>query len=216
MKVNSSSKINKYRNHNSVVNRMTSSSASSAVTPVDRVEPVQNNPALLSYNSLMASDQFYDNLADLRTEYKKFYHDQRELEKALEDMDEDKECLCENLRQLVEKYNIALSSLKMFDQQFGTRYRLDVEELLRKFKRNLSEVGVTINENATLAFEVDKFRESIIDSNDALKFLFRPIRGLIIKLHRAFTNIKIPENDDIQYYEHEGRVYNGMITDERI
>lgn len=216
MKVRPSTKINKYRNHNSVVNRMTSASTSSAVTPVDPVDPVQNNPALLSYNSLMASDQFYDNLAELQMEYKKFYHDQRELEKALDDMDEDKECLCENLKQLVEKYNIALGSLKMFDKQFGTRYRLDVEELLNEFKKNLSEIGVTINENASLAFEVDKFRESIMDSNDALKFLFRPIRGLIIKLHRAFTNIKIPENEDFYYYEDEGRAYNGMITDERI
>lgn len=215
MKTRSSNRIAKYRAHNSVVNRMTRANSSSAVTPVDRVEPVSNNPALVSYNSLMASDQFYDNLADLQEEYRKFYHDQQELEKALDNMEQDKECLCDNMKELVEKYNLALNSLKKFDEQFGTNHRESIENLLGEFKKSLLNVGVTITENAILEFDEMSFRESVRESNDALKFLFRPIKGLIINLHRAFQNIEIPE-DEAFNYGNDGMNFNGMITDEEI
>lgn len=215
MKMRPSNRIEKYRNHNSLVNRMTNISSNSAVTKVDPVDPVSNNPALISYNSLMASDQFYDKLDELQDEYRKFYHDQQELEKALENMDERKECLCENLKELVEKYNLALNSLKKFDEQFGTNHRKNIEELLKEFKESLSNIGVTITKNAILEFNEEIFKNSVRESNDALRFLFRPIRGLIIKLHRAFRNINIPKDEGFNY-ENEEINYSGMITDEEI
>lgn len=215
MKTRPSNRIAKYRNHNSVVNRMTNVNSSSAVTPVDPVDPVSNNTALISYNSLMASDQFYDNLAELQEEYRRFYHDQQELEKALDNMDEEKECLCENMKELVEKYNLAINSLKKFDEQFGTNHRDKIEKLLKEFKRSLSSIGVTITENAILEFDIESFKESVRESNDALKFLFRPIKGLIIKLHRAFQNINIPEDEEFNYGSNSMN-YNGMITDEEV
>lgn len=215
MKMRPSNRIEKYRNHNSLVNRMTNISSNSAVTKVDPVDPVSNNPALISYNSLMASDQFYDKLDELQDEYRKFYHDQQELEKALENMDERKECLCENLKELVEKYNLALNSLKKFDEQFGTNHRKNIEELLKEFKESLSNIGVTITKDAILEFNEEIFKNSVRESNDALRFLFRPIRGLIIKLHRAFRNINIPKDEGFNY-ENEEINYSGMITDEEI
>lgn len=215
MKTRPSNRIEKYRNHNSVVNRMTNIGANSAVTRVDPVDPISNNPALISYNSLMASDQFYDKLDELQEEYRRFYHDQQELEKALENMDERKECLCDNLKELVEKYNLALSSLKKFDEQFGTNHRIKIEELLKEFRGNLSNIGVTITENAILEFNEVKFKDSVRESSDALKFLFRPIRGLVIKLHRAFKNINIPKDEGFNYKNEEIN-YRGMITDEEI
>ena len=215
MKTRPSTRVAKYRAHNSVVNRMTNVNSSSAVTPVDPVDPVANNTALVSYNSLMASDQFYDNLAELQEEYRRFYHDQQELEKALDNMDEEKECLCDNMKELVEKYNLAISSLKKFDEQFGTNHRLSIEKLLKEFKRRLASIGVTITENTILEFDIESFKESVRESNDALKFLFRPIKGLIIKLHRAFQNINIPEDEEFNY-GNDRMDYNGMITDEEI
>lgn len=215
MKSGASGRIAKYRAHNSVVNRMTRANSSSPVTRVDRVEPVSNNPALVSYNSLMASDQFYDNLTDLQDEYKKFYHDQRELEKALDEMDESKECLCENMKELVEKYNLALDSLNKFDYQFGTNHRIGIEELLKQFRGSLLNVGVTIREDAILELNIESFKRSVKNSNDALRFLFRPIKGLIIKLHRAFKNISIPDYDEFNYGS-DGERYSGMITDKEI
>lgn len=215
MDVKANSKIQKSRVHNSVVERMTSVDNSTPVTRVDRVSPVTNNTAFISYNSLLASDQFYDNLSTLRQEYKRFYHDQQELEKALTDMNENSGSLIEHMKSLVEKYNIALGSLKKFDIQFNTNYRSDVEKLLQKFRRNLFNIGVKINDDAILSFDEERFTEAIFESKDALKFLFRPIKGLIISLHRAFKNINIPE-DEGHYYEHEARSYNGMITDEKI
>ena len=210
----SGNNIQKYRAHNSVVNRMTNTTLNSAVTAVEPIEPIKNDPTLISYSSLLASDEFYDKLSKLQKEYRKFYHDQQELEKALKRISEDDECLTENMKKLVEKYNLALDSLKKFDMHFGTAHRKNAEKVLMRFKRKLSEIGVFITEDSTLEFDENTFRDSVLHTQDAVKFLFNPIRGLIISLHRVFKNIKIA-NEESVYYEYGGQSYNG-IFDERI
>ena len=169
MDVKSTNKIQKARIHNSVVERMTSVYNSAPVSAIDPINAVTNNTALISYNSLLSSDEFYDKLSKLQNEYRRFYHDQQELEKALSDMNE---------------------------------------------RRNLFNIGVKIDEGATLSFDEVRFTEAIFESNDAIKFLFRPIKGLIINLHREFKNINISE-DEGSYYEKENISYNGMITDQK-
>lgn len=219
MSVKPTSKISKYRAHNSIVNRMTNVGANTAVTPVDRVSPISNSTALISYNSLIASDEFYDKLTRLQKEYRRFYHDQQELEEALDDMSEDRECeecLVSNMRVLVEKYNIAMASLRGFDLQFRTDNRANIVNLLNQFKTNLKEIGVTVKKGALLEFDEEKFKESILHSEDALKFLFRPIKGLIINLHRTFKNIKVPDEAFDEYGDYEESMYNGLLTDETI
>ena len=76
MDAKSINKIQKARLHNSVVERMTSVYNSAPVTAVDPISAVTNNPALISYNSLLSSDEFYDKLSKLQSEYRRFYHDQ--------------------------------------------------------------------------------------------------------------------------------------------
>lgn len=210
-----SNRIEKYRAHNSVVDRMTNTDNTGAVTPVDPIKPITNNPNFVSYNSLLASDDFYDKLSKLQKEYRRFYHDQQELEKALKDMSENSESLIENMRILVEKYNLAMESLKKFDLYFNTNNRKGVEDILNEFKDNLKEIGVDILENGTLKFYEFKFKRSVSKSNDALRFLFRPIKGLIIKMHKAFKNIKIPQ-EEAAYYEYGGMGYNGLFTDIKV
>ena len=206
----SSSDIQKYRAHNSVVNRMTNTVSSTAVTAVEPIKPIKNDPTLISYNSLLASDEFYDKLSKLNKEYRKFYHDQQELEKALKRMSENDECLTENMRRLVEKYNLALESLTKFDMHFGTVHRKDAERVLMRFKRKLSEIGVLITDESILVFDEKIFRDSVEHTTDAVKFLFNPIRGLIINLHRVFKNIKIADEENV-YHEYGGQSYNGLF-----
>lgn len=212
MESRSSGRVEKYRAHNSVVNRMTNTISAGAVTPVDPVDPIKNNPNFLSYNSLLASDEFYDKLSKLQKEYKRFYHDQQELEKALKNMSQNSESLIENLRKLVEKYNLAIESLKTFDLYFNVNNRKNIEFIMDEFKFSLKDIGIEMSEDGTLKFYEFKFKRSIAKSNDAIKFLFKPIKGLIIKLHRAFKNIRIPE-EEIAYFEYGGRAYNGLFTD---
>lgn len=211
MESRGSGRVEKYRAHNSVVNRMTNTITAGAVTAVDPVDPIKNNPNFLSYNSLMASDEFYDKLSKLQKEYKRFYHDQQELEKALKNMSENSESLIENLRKLVEKYNLAMQSLKTFDLHFNVNNKKAIEDIMDEFRDNLKDIGIEVSEDGMLKLYEFKFKRSITKSNDAIKFLFRPIKGLIIKLHRAFRNIKIPEEE--AYFEYGGRDYNGLFTD---
>lgn len=215
MESKGSGRVEKYRAHNSVVNRMTSTSRAGAVTRIEPVDPVKNNPNFISYNSLLASDEFYDKLSKLQKEYRRFYNDQQELEKALKDMSENSESLLDHLRILVEKYNLAIASLKKFDLYFNVNNRKAIEDILDEFKDNLSEIGVEISESGMLRLYEYRFRRSILSSNDAFKFLFRPIKGLIIKLHRAFKNIKIPDEEE-PYYEYGGMNYNGLFTDIKV
>lgn len=215
MNIKSARKIQKSSIHRSVVDRMTSVNNSSPISAIDPVSPVTNNTSLISYNLLMASDEFYDKLANLQNEYRRFYHDQQELERALVDISQSNGSLVEHMKELVEKYNTALGSLKKFDIKFNTSHRNDVEKLLKKFRRNLFNIGVKINEDAILSFDEAKFKEAIFESKDAIKFLFTPIKGLIINLHREFKDINIRDEEEF-YYENEALPYNGMITDEKI
>ena len=212
MESRGSGRVEKYRAHNSAVNRLTSTVTTGAVTAVDPVDPMKNNTKFLSYNSLLASDEFYDKLSKLQKEYKRFYHDQQELEKALKDMSENSDALIENLRKLVEKYNLAMQSLKMFDLYFNVNNRKNIEDIMDEFRDNLKDIGIEVSEDGTLKLYEFKFKRSVTKSNDAIKFLFRPIKGLIIKIHRAFRNIRVPE-EEVAYFEYGGRAYNGLFTD---
>lgn len=204
----------KQRVHNNVVDRMTVVRGANMVNPVDPVDQVKND-SRTAYNFLTASDEFYDKLKNLRKEYEDFYHDQQELEKAIKELEYD-DGIIENMGNLVENYNKAIESLKSFDHDFGTTYYSKIINIVDDFKVELFRVGIIRGSNNKLIYDREKFKEKLNESEDAFKFIFEPAKGLIIRLYRAFKNIKIPKfEEELEGKYREHLDYEGMMLDEK-
>lgn len=200
--------------HSNLVERMTVVRAANMVNPVDPVDPVKND-SRTAYNSLMASDEFYDKLKNLRKEYEEFYHDQQELEKAIKELEYD-DSIIDNMGKLVENYNNAIESLRTFDYDFGTDYYAKIVNIISDFKVELFRIGIIRGSSNKLIYDREKFKEKLDESEDAFKFIFEPAKGLIIRLYKAFKNIKIPSFEEElsgKYSEH--LEYEGIILDEK-
>jgi hypothetical protein len=183
------------RVQNSYVNRITSVSKNNPVESVEPVERVSNQVSYFSSNYTLASDLFYSNLNELKREYKRFYHDHRKLEEAIKDIVEDDEHLLEHIKNLIEKYNMAFESLKSLDESMGMNNSKKVTDVLDYFKNPLTNIAILVDENYHMYIDENKFLDNIKNSHDPLRFLFEPVKGLIIKLYNAFRGIKYnPQN----------------------
>lgn len=202
------------RVHDNVVERMTVVRGANMVNPVDRVDPVAND-SRTAYNFLTGSDEFYDKLKNLRKEYESFYHDQQELEKAIKELEYD-DSIVENMGKLVENYNNAIESLKSFDYDFGTSYYSRIVNIINDFKVELFRIGIIRGSDNKLIYDKEKFKEKLNESDDAFKFIFEPVKGLIIRLYKAFKNIKIPKfEEELEGKYREHMDYEGIILDEK-
>ncbi|OHW62101.1 hypothetical protein EUAN_15490 [Andreesenia angusta] len=202
------------RVHDNVVERMTVVRGANMVNPVDRVDPVAND-SRTAYNFLTGSDEFYDKLKNLRKEYESFYHDQQELEKAIKELEYD-DSIVENMGKLVGNYNNAIESLKSFDYDFGTSYYSRIVNIINDFKVELFRIGIIRGSDNKLIYDKEKFKEKLNESDDAFKFIFEPVKGLIIRLYKAFKNIKIPKfEEELEGKYREHMDYEGIILDEK-
>ncbi len=215
-KISKTSSINKKRIHNSFVDRSRIVRKTEGVDAVNPIDPIKNDINYSSSNHLMTSDLLYDNLEQLRDEYKKFYHDERNLEKAIKNLQNNKDELANNMNELIEKYNKAILSLEKFDKKLNTAHTMKIKNILIDFKDELKNIGINIVRNKELEIVKEKFVKEITKSDNSITFLFQPIRGMIIRLYKAFRSIKAPENKFDSEYNNatEGR-YSGILMDNR-
>lgn len=214
MKISNSSSLKKNRIHSSYVDRNTTINNTSPVESIDPINPIENQSAYSSANHLLSYDIYYDTLKDLKEEYRKFYHDEQLLEKAIEDFDENRDAMLNNMNELISKYNNAISSLESFDQVFNTNNVKNIVDILHDFKGPLNNLGISIINNKELAIDDNIFIEKIEDSNKALDFLFQPAKGLILKIYYAFKSIKVPRKKSLDK-EYNNTNYTGMLLDSK-
>ncbi|WP_026895105.1 hypothetical protein [Clostridiisalibacter paucivorans] len=211
-RISKSSSINKKRIHSSFVDRNRSIRRTEAVESVNSVNNVGNNTGYTFSSYLMASDQFYEKLEELRREYDKFYHHEVELEKAIKDIQENKDKLIDKMKKLIIKYNNAIDSLVDFDDKFNTNHAIRIKNIINDFSNELKDIGINIVEEKRLSIDENIFYRVMTDFDKDLMFLFEPIKGLIIRLYRAFKNIKVPfdEKENINSID-----YRGFIMDKK-
>lgn len=215
MKVSKTSSIKKSRIHKSYIDRHNTVNRANAVNSITRIKKIQNTIYYSSENHLMSYDAYYDTLNELKKEYKKFYHDEQLLERAIENFDTTKDTLLENMKELIAKYNNAILSLESFDKVFSTDNTKKIKAILYSFKNELDNLGIFIVRNKELELDEKIFIEKIKTSHNALDFLFQPTKGLILKLYTAFRNIKIPKKDCIEK-NYNNAEYKGMLLDDKL
>ena len=131
VKISSKSSMKSKRIHSSYIQRnRVIRGSSSTVDPVDPVTPVINDISYSSANHLMSSDAFYDKLEELTKEYLNFYHQERNLKKAIDAIEENMDVDLIYIIDLVDKYNNTSKALKNFDKQIHTNHSENIKNIL--------------------------------------------------------------------------------------
>lgn len=219
-RISKTSSFQKKKIHSDYIGRNRKITETGMIERVKPISPSENSTKYSSSNYLIASDVFYDKLEQLREEYRKFYHHERDLEIAIESINNSKDKLSEHMMDLIFKYNRAISSLEDFDKICGTAHCLGIKEILLSFEGELNKVGINIINEKELDIDLDIFIERVINSRNPMSDLFKPVRAMIIKLYKGFKHIKIPKKNSFenQYKEYDdlsSQDYNGIIIDEK-
>ncbi|KAB3539073.1 hypothetical protein F8154_01175 [Alkaliphilus pronyensis] len=207
------------------VDRKTSVKNIANVTPVDVIKPVKNNTSYANENFMLFTNSMYENLAELREHYKKFYLHQQELEDLLNSFKESKaddslQDIINQLEELVLKYNNAFLSLKAFEEKLKiSHYSKSIEDLLLDYKPQLARIGVTLMEDYSLLFKPSVLESNIRSNPEYLFFLFDYKRGLVKKLFKIFKSIKATPSTTSNNYEKEDLEASslaGLLLDTRL
>lgn len=205
------------RIHNSYIDRVKSVKGATTIEGVEGIDSIKNQTSYASANYLIASDYFYENLKSLKKEYNSFYHHHEKLEKAIKNLEENDEKLVEHMQELIEKYNIAIVSLKDLDKVLNTNYKNEIKNIIDVFKEPLKTIGIDVDAEYKMSMEKETFIEKIEISRDPIRFLFEPIKGMIIKLYKAFKNIKYPSKKVItkEYTDIVADDFSGLLLDKK-
>lgn len=210
--------IEKRRIHSSFVHRnKTVIDRASSVEAVTPVNPVFNNINYSSANHLMYSDTLYDNLIELKNEYLNFYHHERNLQQSILEIDEENLISIEKMKNLIDKYNMAINALSSFDLHLRTNFTEEIKNIIQEYEFDLNKIGISIVRGKELDIDQMAFKNSLIQVQDDGLKLFKPIKGMILKLYRGFRNIKGPykEGYDDKYPHIVEGDNSGMVLDER-
>ncbi|MTI47499.1 hypothetical protein [Sporosalibacterium faouarense] len=219
-KISRTSSIHRKRLHNDYVERNHSITSTGTIDRIKPVNPTENSTDYGSSNYLIASDIFYDKLKALSEEYRRFYHNERALEKVIENIDDDVDKLADRMEELVVKYNKAINSLVKFDNQFRTNHIDNIRDILSNYTKELSKVGISIVDQNELEIDLEYFTKNVINSEDAVVELFKPIRVMILRLYKSFKNIKVPKQNSLEkeyndYEELSLNDYSGLLLDNK-
>lgn len=210
--------MGKHRYRNSYVDRTRSVSNTGNIGPVEPVNRVENNVGYSSVNHLIASDEFYDKLEKLTEEYRKFYHHERNLEKAIKNIEENKEWALENMRELIDKYNKAIIALEKFDKHLHTDHAVRINNIILDFEKDLNNIGIEKNREKELNINETIFMNNMSNlDKERMKELLKPIRIMIKRLYKGFKSIKGPGKEyfDREYDSMESIDYSGLILNEK-
>lgn len=214
-RVSSSTSIRAKRIHSNFVerNRIVINKAT-GVDPVDPIRPVKNETSYSSANYLMASDQFYDKLEKLKREYLNFYHSERNLKQAIDEIESDSDIDFKHIKKLIERYNKTIIALESFDKHIGFENVSNIKRILLEYSVHLNKIGISIVRDKELSIDENTFKDALLYSKDDLKPLLSPIRQFIVRLYRGFINIREehPENSS-HSYDNEYVDKSGMIID---
>ncbi len=216
-KIRSTNSVKSKRIHSSYVQRNRVVSQSSSIDPVQPVNPVHNDIGSSSANHLLSSDAFYEKLEELTKEYLNFYHQERNLKKAIDDIEEDMDIDLVYIKELLNKYNRTTKALNKFDQQLNTNHSENIAIILQEYKYDLNQMGIFIHGDNSLYLDEDLFKSNLLESKDNFKKAFNPMRRMILRLYRNFTNIQGPYRDraEAKYDDFPNRDYTGLVMDKK-
>ncbi len=218
------SSVNRDRISNMYVDRKVNINRITNIDRIEAIKPINNNTSTANENYLFYSGSFYDQLRELKDQYKNFYLNQQSLESTLKKFEEEttpQESLLELLTlidELVKKYNLAICSLKSFEGKLGSHYTHEIEAVISQYQIHLARVGITLTQDLTLSFSLSTAQNNLSFNPDYIAFLFDHKNGLIRRLFNLFRNIKSDFQKTNQSYNSDERssIISGLLMDKRL
>src|SRR5699024_9278754 len=129
---------------------------------------------------------------NLAREYLNFYHNERNLYKAIELIEDDINLDIKHIKDLIDKYNKTALALKHFDIEINTNHSQKIKGILDEYNVDLNNIGIYVIRDNKLELDEELFKNNLVQSKDNLKQAFNPMRKMILKLYKSFRNIKGP------------------------
>lgn len=196
------------------VNRLDRGSAINRVEALNPIEMGRNERDLPSENYLNSYEQYYKKFTELKKEFRKFYHQEKELLEAIQHLDEQQQKFLKHTHDLIEKYNQALLALRDFDLVAGTNHVSHVREVLRSFEEQLLQIGITAEDSGLLNFQPKIFAEFMKNDRKTIEQTLLQFKTMILQNYKSFTKIQIANNKR-NPYEQQPFQYKGLIIEEK-
>lgn len=195
------------------VNRMSAGASVDRVEPLNPTEKGKNQQEQPSESFLDSYETYYKKIGELKKEFKRFYHRERDLLEAISDLDENKQRIVKHTNDLIERYNQALLALTDFDQIAGTRHTSYVREVLQSFSEELSEIGVTEGDSGLLDFNPNVFVSFITKDTETIEQTIKRFKAMILQNYKSLTKIRI-STEKKNPYEQKPFEYKGLFIEE--
>ncbi|WP_096199016.1 hypothetical protein [Bacillus sp. FJAT-45350] len=210
-RLSSSLKANRIRGN--YVSSMNQTQEIKRVEPLDPVGKTKNPVNYPSENYLDSYDRYYEKLKELKVEFKKFYHHEKELYEAIVNLDENKQKVVKHTSHLIDKYNQALQALASFDKAAGTNHIDSIRNVFHSFSEQLEPLGVYEEESGLLKFQPEKFITYIEENDEVFDSVFSQFKKMILREYKSFTSIRVPKE---QYSRYEQPIFNykGLFIEE--
>lgn len=196
------------------VNRLDRGSAINRVEALSPIEKGKNERDLPSENYLNSYERYYRKFHELKKEFRKFYHQEKELLEAIQHLDENQQRFARHTNDLIDKYNQALQALADFDFVAGTNHVAHVRSVLQSFSKELAQIGITEDESGLLHFDAKVFAEFLTNDQETIEHTLLQFKSMILQNYKSFTKIQL-ENKKKNPYEQQPFQYKGLIIEEQ-
>ncbi|MCM3763130.1 hypothetical protein M3212_20645 [Alkalihalobacillus oceani] len=213
-RISRSSRLQTERIHANYVNRMTNIERTPHIEKIDPIHESQRPFNQFSENYLISYDRYYRSIQELKKEFKRFYHHEKELQQAIARLNDNDQTLIEQTKTLVEKYNLALEALRDFDALAGTDHLQSIHHIYTLFAEDFQAIGVTENEDYSLSLNMDQFLSFLHDAEHAASEFMGRFKAMILKEYQTFIRIKAPDTP-ADAYESQPLPVKGLLIEEQ-
>lgn len=204
-------RVNRLRTN--YVNRMSHSNSIDRVEPLNPTEKGKNHSDHPTESFLDSYERYYQKIGELKKEFKRFYHREKELLEAISDLDDNKQRIVKHTHDLIEKYNQALLALADFDKIAGTHHTVYVRSVLDSFSEELNEIGVTEGDSGLLDFNPKTFVSFIAKDTETIEQTIKRFKSMILQNYKSLTKIRIAKEKQ-NPYEQKPFEYKGLFIEE--
>lgn len=196
MTIKKISSANRTRVYTMYVDRNTEVGKIDSVKPVNKISKTHNNNFQSSDNTFLSTSSFYEQLRALKEQYHAYYKAERDLEETIDAFNkEEHEDILAVIRNLVKKYNHAITSLQDFDHRFATQHAKTIYSIVLLHKTQLYKIGITFDRSFHLFLNETVLIQSLKDHKNITDFLFDTKNGFVSKIYRSFKEIKVPSKE---------------------
>ncbi|TWI57246.1 hypothetical protein [Halalkalibacter nanhaiisediminis] len=203
------------RIHEIYVNRMTNVAYVDYIESIERLEKSNKPMNHSSENYLLSYEHYYKSIQELKKEFKRFYHHEKELHEAISQLDKNNKQVIIQTDNLIHKYNQALTALRDFDSLAGSNHVESIHHVFTTFAKDFAEIGITENSDYTLSLDTKRFLDFLLHSDQSDAELISRFKSMILKEYQSFMRIKGPKKQ-IDAYETQPLTVKGLMIEEKL